>query len=57
MDRNVPTVEPDDLLSVALERLTAANAEAVLVVRNGTLVGLATRHDLELATGRTSRAA
>lgn len=57
MDRNAPTVEPDDLLSVALERLTAANAEAVLVVRNGTLVGLATRRDLELATGRPSRAA
>jgi CBS domain-containing protein len=57
MDSSPPMVEPDELLSVALERLAAAGTDALLVVRDGALLGIATRGDLERATARTSRAA
>ncbi len=57
MDRAPPTAEPDALLSVALEQLSRSGGEALLIVRDGALVGIATRQDLERAASRPSRAA
>jgi len=50
-------VEPEVLLSEAVERLRDGGTDALLVVRNGALAGIATRADLARAVARASRAA
>jgi CBS domain-containing protein len=54
MDTAAPTAEPELLLSAALERLASSNGRALLVVREGALIGIASKHDLERAAGRAA---
>jgi CBS-domain-containing membrane protein len=57
MDGRPPTAEPELVVSAAVAALDASTGDAILVVRTGVLVGIVTRHDLDRAMARTSRAA
>jgi CBS domain-containing protein len=62
MQRNVATADPGELLQGAFERLQTANGRALVVVRDGQVIGLLTPHNIgELLTMgqalRRSRAA
>ena len=57
MDVEPETADPGMPISAALAKLAGAKSDALLVVREGALVGIATRHDLDRAMARASRAA
>ncbi len=46
MQRNVATAEPGELLQGVFERLQTANGRALVVVRDGQVVGLITPHNI-----------
>jgi Zn-dependent protease/CBS domain-containing protein len=51
MQRNVATADPGELLQGAFERLQTANGRALVVVRDGQVIGLLTPHNIgELLT-------
>ena len=55
MRANVPTASPEESATVAWERMSALDADYLVVTKNGEILGVLCRHDLAGPAGGTHR--